>query len=160
MELVRYVSLRAAFCIGTDHAPHENRDTSMSDAHTDGHPEVARTAAAGSAKDAMPQPAFPRRANRGLIWMVGFGGVAAIIAAALLYGYVADTPASVRRNAADVAQERAQTLGEKATASQLAADQSATQSRALAAVAVKDHMAANRADANAADAGNAAAADR
>ena len=34
----------------------------------------------------MPQPAFPRRANRGLIWMVGFGGVAAIIAAAAAVG--------------------------------------------------------------------------
>jgi hypothetical protein len=132
----------------------------MSDAHTDGDRQVTRTDPAYSAAEAKSQRAFPKRANRSAIWIVGFAGVAVIIAAALLYGYVADSPASVRRNAADVAQERAQTLGERATASQLAADQSATQSRALAAVAVKDHAAAKRADASAADAGNAAAADR
>jgi hypothetical protein len=132
----------------------------MSDAHTGGQPEVKRTAAADSAAEAKPQPVFPRRASRSAIWIVGFAGVAVIIAAALLYDYVADTPASARRNVADLAQARAQTLGEKATASQLAADRSATQSRALAAVAMKDHAAARRADASAADAGNAAAADR
>jgi hypothetical protein len=131
----------------------------MSDAHTDGRPEVERTAAASLAADANPQPLFPR-SSRSAIWIVGFGGVAVIIAAALLYGYVADTPAAARRSAAGMAQERAQTLREKASASQLAADRSATQSRALAAVAVKDHQAAKRADASAVDAGNAAAADR
>jgi hypothetical protein len=132
----------------------------MSDAHTDGPPKVARKAATLSAAGATSQPAFPRRANRSTIWIVGFGGVAVIVAAALLYGYVADTPASVRRNAADVAHGRAQVLGAKAKASQLAADQSATQSLALAALAAKDHVAADRADARAADAGNAASVDK
>ena len=133
----------------------------MSDAHSkrDLKP-VARVEANHRATGIGAWPPPPRRASRSLIWVVGFGGAAVIVAAGLLYGHLTDTPAAARRSAATAEQGRAQFLGRRATASQRAADQSATQSRALAVVAAKDNVAANRAAVSAADAGKAAAADR
>jgi uncharacterized membrane protein YeiB len=88
-------------------------------------------------------PVAIRRRNRTLIWVAVVVVAVAVVAGGLIWLDLSSAPAAAPHSA--VAADQTSALSQQATAAQQSADQSATQTNALAATAAQDRTAARHA---------------